>query len=502
MKKGTLIAVGVFAVLLLIVLATRERQVSVGVKKLEVPALEKDKVHQLAIAGAKSALLSHGTSGWTVEDPAKPGAHPADDTQVSSMVDALIETKYGDLVTDRTDRHAELEVDDAKGLRVKVTADGVAPFELVFGKSAAAGTYVRRAGQPEVFLAKGRFGSVGRRDANAWRKHAILALKADEIASLAVRPGVGTGYVLERGADGTWAVGATSSPPPGFRLDSAAAQRAAQQLSTLSAQDFLDAPESDEALGFAGPHDVVEAHLKDGKAVVVSFGRAAASADAGVAAGSEPLPTRVDGDPQIYAVSPYVKNQLLQPMSALRDLSLMAFDVQKVKSLVMRGSKPVTLEKDGAGWKVTTPKTLPAGADFDPAQVSSQLFRIRNMRAARRVESAVPAAQVGLTKDATIEVTLEDGKKQTVHFGKDVTGTPGAKQLYVKGSADDGLYAIFETEKTRFDVGLDLFKKPPPPPQFGNQGGGMKGLEQLPPDVRRQIEAQLRQRAAAPGGAR
>jgi hypothetical protein len=503
MKKGTLLAVGLFAILLIVVLATRERQVSVGIKRLEIAAIDKAKVQQIAMSGAKSAVLARTGSSWTVEDPAKPGAHPADDTQANSLVDAFSDTRYGDLVSDRSERHAEFEIDEAKGLHVRVSMDGSPPIELVFGKAATGGTYVRRAGQTDVYMAKGRFPGLARRDANGWRKHAIFALKADDMTSFAVHGRDGQGYAFERDSDGKWALGKDTVVPAGFRLDASAPGRAAQQLSTLTAQDFIDAPPNDDVIGLSGPHDEIDVQMKDGKSVVVELGHPAPSAADGgtAAAGNEPIPTRVKGDAQLYAVSVYVRNQLTQPLTALRDMTLSTYDAQKVKALAIRGAKPVTLEKDGTSWKVLEPKQLPPGADFDPAQVNTQLIRIRNLHAAKLVDTAVPPAQAGLAKVPTVEVTLEDGTKQGLYFGKEIAGAPGAKQVYVKGSADNALYAVYQTEKTRFDVGVDLFKKPPPPPSFGNQGG-MKGLENLPPDVRRQLEAQLRQRAATPGGGR
>jgi hypothetical protein len=502
MKKGTWIAVGVFAVLLVVVLATRERQVSVGIKKLEVPAFDKAKISEILISGPKQVRLQRDGGGWKVENPAKPGLHPAEDNQVNSLVDAFAETKYGDLVTDRAERQADFDVDDAKGLRVKVTAEGAAPIELVFGKAARGGAYVRHAGQPEVFLAQTRFSGMATRDANSWRKHAILALKADDFASVTVKPGGRDGYTLEHGADGKWALAAGTVAPAGFRLDESAAGRPAQQISTLSAQDFIDDPQSDQALGLSGLHDVVEAKLKDGKAVVVHFGHPAALADGGAGSPSDPIPTRVEADGQLYAVSVYLRNQLMQELPALRDMTLTSFDTGKVTALTVRGAKPVALRKDGTSWKVVEPKQLPAGTDFDPGQVPSQLFRIRNLHAARLIDAPVPAAQAGISKTATVEIVLEDGTKQALYFGKEAAGgPPGPKQLYVKGSADGALYAVAESEKARFDVGVDLFKKPSPPPNFGNPGA-MRGLEQLPPDVRQKIEAQLRQRGAAPGGMR
>jgi len=54
MKRGTLIALGAFAVLLVLVLATRESQVSVGVRKLELPRLDNEKVTALELTGARN----------------------------------------------------------------------------------------------------------------------------------------------------------------------------------------------------------------------------------------------------------------------------------------------------------------------------------------------------------------------------------------------------------------------------------------------------------------
>jgi hypothetical protein len=88
-------------------------------------------------------------------------------------------------------------------------------------------------------------------------------------------------------------------------------------------------------------------------------------------------------------------------------------------------------------------------------------------------------------------LTLEGGAHQSLAFGKEAKSDKG-KEVYVKGSADTFTYAISDSQRSRFDSGVEMFKKlPPPPPNMA--GGGMRGLESLPPDVRAKIEAQLRQ---------
>jgi hypothetical protein len=136
MKKGTLIAVGAFAILLVAYLATRETQVSVGIKKLEVPELDKTKIHEIDLSGAKTVVFKRDGETWTVEDPTKPGAHAAEDGQVTSLVDAFVETKYQELVTDR--RPSRWSSSSARRRAAAAT----------FGKSAGRRCSSRRGGSP------------------------------------------------------------------------------------------------------------------------------------------------------------------------------------------------------------------------------------------------------------------------------------------------------------------------------------------------------------------
>src|SRR5713226_529193 len=167
MKRATIIVVGVFVLLLVVFLATREREVSVGVRKLELPQIEKDKVIALEISGAKSASLKKEGAGWTVADPAKPEQkHPADEAQVNSVLDALKELKAQDLISEKAERQAEYETDETKGLKVKIISQGAPPLDLVIGKSAkAGGVYLRKASENATYVAQGRFQWLVRKDA-------------------------------------------------------------------------------------------------------------------------------------------------------------------------------------------------------------------------------------------------------------------------------------------------------------------------------------------------
>ena len=81
MNKQTLVAVAVFAALLVAFFATREKAVSVGVQKFEVARLTKDEVGSVELKSAAGTVtLTRGANGWTVADSKKPGAsYAADD---------------------------------------------------------------------------------------------------------------------------------------------------------------------------------------------------------------------------------------------------------------------------------------------------------------------------------------------------------------------------------------------------------------------------------------
>jgi hypothetical protein len=491
MKKGTLLVIAVFAILLAIVLATRERQVSVGVRKLALPAIDKDKVVGIEIAGPKAASLKKEGDGWTVADPAKPDQkHPADEQQINSALDAYKEIKVEDLISDKPEKLPEYELDDAKSLKVKIISQAGPSVDLVLGKPAkGGGVYIREPKSNAVFTAQGRFQWMIRKDANAWRKRSIISAKLDDVTEFAVQPKDSDSYVLlkDGGEGGGWKLKEGTKLPDGFRYDPSAGQGMVQQFVNLRAQDFIDSPGIEESLGFAGPHSIVEAKLKDGKQLKLHLGKeqeAKENATKAVAA-------RLEGDPQLYLLPSYSANILSKRAIDLRNLSLLSFDTQKVtKVSVVSPGKQTVVAKEGDTWKVIEPKKLPPGFDFDPGRVTAQLNTLRGLKASRLIDGKVDPAQSGLSKPTTsVDLTLEGGAHQWVKFGKEAKGDKG-KEVYVKGSADALTYAIFEGARSRFDSGVEMFKKLPPPPP---NAGGMRGLENLPPDVRAKIEAQLRQ---------
>jgi hypothetical protein len=470
MNKPTLAALGAFVVLLLTFFATREKEVSVGVQKFQMPSLSTASIESVVVSGPNTAKLERSANGWTVSDPAKPETKfQADDSQVQSLLTALVECKAPDFVTENDAKHAEYEVDTAKGTTVATTAAGKT-FTLIFGKSSkSGGAYVRKADAKAVFVSPSQVSSMAKRNVAAWRKKSIVTAPLADVTQVDVTRADSEAFSLKAAEGGAWSL--ASKAPPGFRFDPTVAQRLVTQLTSLQAQDFL-ATDAD----FSKAH-VFSLTLKDGKSVKVSM--ASAKRDDGTFA------LKVDGDTQQYAIASWVAEQLDKKLDGLRDLSLVSFDPSKATKLAITSAgKKTVAALEGDSWKLLEPKAAPAGVEFDSNQVIAQLNRLRGLRAGKLSDVAV--AKTGLGAPSTLIEVVVDGKPLKVAFGAD---TGSNSEVYVKGAVDDGVYVISGSEKAAWSSGAQLFNKPPPPPDLGQ----MQGLDQLPPEIRQKLMEQLRQ---------
>lgn len=468
MNKQTLGALVAFAVLLLAFVATREKNVSVGVQKFDLPAVSSSAIESVTIAGPASVLLERGASGWTVADLSKAEAKfAADDSQVQFLLTGLAELKANDFVSDKVEKHAEFEVAGEKAKTVTVKA-GATTFSIIVGKaSKSGGSYVRRADSNAVFGSQNAPSQVNQL-LTAWRKKTIATAPVAEIAQVDVVRADGQTYSVKAGEAGAFSL---SSPvPPGFRVDAAATQGLVSQLASLEAQDFLA---SDGDFSKATSFTLT---LKDGKTLKLTL--AARGPDF-----AAPAPLKIEGVAQQYLLPSWAFDKLNKSLDDLRDMKLVDFDVAKVTklSIAVDGKKTI-VAKEGDAWKLVEPKVAPAELTFEPNQVTVQLNRLKSARAVRI--SDVAEAKAGLAKpSATIEATV-DGKPVRLVFG----GDAGSNELYARGSIDAAVYVVAAPEKASWAPGAMLFNKPPPMPT----AGPINGLDSLPPEIREKLMQQLK----------
>jgi hypothetical protein len=196
------------------------------------------------------------------------------------------------------------------------------------------------------------------------------------------------------------------------------------------------------------------------------------------------VPVRVAGAHETALVPSWSTEALTRPALALRDLSLFSFAVTKAEGLTLLGAggkTTVALKHENNTWKLEEPKKWTRPNPFDPNRV---LFRIGDMRRWRalRVAEGVSDAQAGLNSPvATVRVTAPEGT-QVLRLGKPVPGRTPAEH-YAKGAVDALVYVVGDGLRATLAEGPALFEKAPTPV------GPPQGLDSLPPEVRRKLEA-------------
>jgi len=146
-------------------------------------------VSAITLTGADNKVLTtlkRGSDGWTVAEKAD---YPAD---VAKVREFLLKLDQGTLIEQKTSsekRYAELGVDDvkdkdAKGVLVDI-AGLTQPLKLIIGNfngAGGGGTFVRRAGDPQSWLAAGNI-TVDKNTAD-WEKRDLTDIAAARLQSL------------------------------------------------------------------------------------------------------------------------------------------------------------------------------------------------------------------------------------------------------------------------------------------------------------------------------
>ena len=537
-NRSTLIVGALLAVLAVGWFATRDSQPSVGVKTLAVAKVNKDDVERITItipgkdkapAGApaegpvapaerepaQTVVLERSGAGFVVRAGDATASFPVEQSQLDALLDGLAEFSPGDRIASDPKKLADFELDDEHALHMVVVAKSGPGIDLLFGRAAKdGGTTVRQAGKNDVFVAKGRLGSLAKKDLSQWRQKSILQKKPEDFASVSIARADGSRVALtsttvevpapaaaavdggEGGPDPaaapkeptkktTWAMSEPASLPAGFRLDTTALSRVAASLATLRAADFKDGA-TDQQAGFDVPHTTITAALAGGGSVVLHLG---------VKTDKGQIHARVDGDAQVYLLPEFTVKNLDKGLNDFRELTLFTASADSVvQATFVAGKTRVVVKKDGDAWKLVEPKTAPPELDLGQAMAVVQgALRLRGARVLDDGAAAADAAKAIGAGDPSIELSLAGGTKQTVRFGK---AAEGSSEVNVVG-ADGLVYAINSFNKGRYDKPVELFKKPPAPAPgmggMGGMGGGMSGLENLPPDVRKKLEASLKQ---------
>ena len=406
----------VIAVVLAVANAWTAAPVSAPGELPALPAVVPDDVTKVVISSPTDRLeldrtaFTKGKPGderWQIVAPLD---YPADVAQVRALIrlyglgvpmDARIDS--GNL------EDYQLEDQYAKVVELYTTAETPA-LQVIVGRTVGPNTaFVRLPGDDDVYRA-----AVGQRErydqpAAAWRDRVVLDLDKDSVTALSLTRGAET-LAFTRSAAG-WALpGATS-------LDSDSVEAMSRALCRVRAGDIHNA----EFPGGFEPPAAVATLVVGATPHVVTLGTESNDRTAYV---------KVDERPEVYAVSAQLGRMLTQPLSALRDRTVLAFNPADVRGIALtEGTLTFTIERatDGPGWSVTQP----ANMDVDPALADALAVRLSTLRA-----SGIPT-DGAFAPGGRLVVTMADGTATVVELGQPADDWPSDRAATAGHGAHD-----------------------------------------------------------------
>ncbi len=476
MKKSTLLAVLVFAGLLVAALMSLQRKPERGVSRISYAGVDIAKVDKVVVKGPKPVTLVKKAETWQLES-----GKEADANVVKRMLEAIPKIVSSHTLTRDSARYAELEVDEEKGTAVQVFAGGQKLADFVVGKSGSGATPVRV--EDDVYGVPGVGSHLFSKDASAWQERKLFKAKLDEVDRVEVELAAGPAYALVK-QESDWALAEGATVPEGFRFDKNAARSLASALVNARADAILDSDPGAETSGLAEGADLLRFSGKDGLSGELRLGKARED---------KKVHAQVAGSADVVTLAEYTVKNLRKAATDLRELTLIELDKTLVRALEIRdGKKLLRFEKKGADWSVAkSSEAVPDGFELDSAAVDRKLGALAGVRA-MKLAAEVSARHAGLAKPKVmVTAILEDKSKVSLAFGDSFKD--GERDVsYARGNIDAAIYVVTKYVRDAQTGGLDSFKKRPQAP------GGMPNLDpaalsNLPPDVRRQLMQQLQQ---------
>lgn len=317
-----------------------ERGQRVGERPRPVPRLAKEQIKKVTLTSkGKTVVLERRAERWHMTSPVE---YIADKYASETLQRKLEELQFGDLITERKEKHLAFEVTKEKAVRVQVSDGKASLADFYLGKSESGFTMFRLHGEDKVHQAVGFLRSTFDKEPRLWRDRRISSAKRDDVRQVSFATPAGTATLKRDGAKAPWTV--VSAPIALPKLDEAAINNALAALQSLSAHDFDDKISAKDA-GLDPPHASIALTLEGGKSAQLLVGKK----------GKESYWVKAGDKPQIFTLKHYsLKALLLRPVD-LKDKTILSFDQKKVISLRLEqlgGKAPrrVLLERKGAGW--------------------------------------------------------------------------------------------------------------------------------------------------------
>lgn len=207
-----------------------------------LPEIDTSAVDSIALSGlADTVLLARARekrAEWQVN------GKPADPKIVAGFLGALKDGKTNaELVARNPASHPRLGITDDSAKRVRVVQGARTVLNLLAGKQSAErdGVYLRRAGEPSVYVIRGGLAPALTRPADEWRDHTIATIQTDSVSAIEVRRGRRSYTLRKQGENWVFASGAGA--------DSTAVANLLSRYGEITAAGFATKAQLD-SLGF------------------------------------------------------------------------------------------------------------------------------------------------------------------------------------------------------------------------------------------------------------
>ncbi len=460
-RKQTWISIVICGLLLATYVATRDRYQQAGQEPLILATVSTDEISEIEVKGAQNIDFKKVDSQWRVVQEGK--TLPSDSGGIEEALSNLLSLNPGRLISRRTEKHADYEVDKEKGRHITLKNGTQVVRDIILGsRSKSGGTYIRMQGSDKVYVAEGQLGNVFSKSANEYRQKK-LNIDFGEIYSIKA-----SSFELSQSGE------SLDMKPFG--------QTQAIQLDDDKIRTFIDNLKNVRAKTFVQKSDIeatkklsdIKLVNKDNKERTLKFYQ--------------------QGDKYFALVEPFAydygfelaKHEMEKVNKFYHDFE----DLHLIKNKeatrieISGNAQPLVLEKSESGWNISDTTKIPAGYDLDLSRAVNLAKDILNLEATKNNWDVNKYGQV-IEK---IRLTIGD---EVVKFGALIQDDDELNDHRIAVVESRGkMYAIPSYKMGIVTKPFDRLKKVAPPPQGM---GGMQGLQGLPPELQQQLMKAMQQ---------
>jgi hypothetical protein len=437
-----LLILGVLTLIAVVVLRQPEKGQRVGERPRPIPKLAAGSFDGLAVTkGGSTTTLKKEGDKYKVVSPVQ---FPADENVAKQAFEAIEKLEFGDIVSDQKAKHAEFEVDDAKGVKVAVKKGDQVVTDFIIGKSVGGNTLVRLPGKDETWTGLGSFRYNFDRDATNWRDKTITKFTQSDVEKIEVKGKGGARVVVKNDGGDKWSV--VESTLRIAKLDNTVPVGIASALASFVTNEFADEAKPAET-GLADPATTVTVSVKGGKTETVLIGKKK---------GEDDYYVKTAAAPQVFLVKRYNVDRVDKRPIDFRDKSVCDIvDTDLTDVTVTHGKDSYAIARDSKGkdWKATKP----AGLVVDPAKVTPIAGAFKEWKASgfaldqdpKANGLAKPGAVItahGKSKSSTCILKIGDETKDKVNYAAQSGSTPDV-YLLAKWATDRILVKVDDLKK-------------------------------------------------------